>query len=154
MSSLASIHDFLRQKRLAMIGVSRQPRDFSRQLFNELCRRGYDVVPVNPEAGEIEGRKCFASIEDIHPQVDGAVIMTSAEATGRIVPQCARAGVKRVWLYRAGGAGAVNEQALEFCRSHDMAVIPGECPFMFLPEAGWIHRFHGIVRKVFGGYPH
>jgi hypothetical protein len=24
---------------------------------------------------------------------------------------------------------------------------------MFLPEAGWIHRLHGLVRKITGTYP-
>lgn len=54
MSSLARIREFLGQKRLAIVGVSRQPRDFSRALFREFCSRGYEVVPVNPAAREIE----------------------------------------------------------------------------------------------------
>jgi hypothetical protein len=40
------IEDFLSQKRLAVVGVSRQPEDFTLGLFRESCRRGYDVVPV------------------------------------------------------------------------------------------------------------
>jgi hypothetical protein len=31
--------------------------------------------------------------------------------------------------------------------------VPGECPFMFLPEAAWIHRAHGALRKITGPYP-
>jgi predicted CoA-binding protein len=45
--SLETIDDFLTQKRIAMAGISPDPANFSVQLFQELCRRGYDVVPVN-----------------------------------------------------------------------------------------------------------
>src|ERR1017187_7078098 len=79
MSSLALVQDFLGQKRLAVVGVSRKPDDFSRKLFCELRDRGYDVVPVNPEVDEIDGKKCFAHLQDVQPPVDGALLMTSPD---------------------------------------------------------------------------
>ncbi len=154
MSSMALIRDFLSQKRLAMVGISREPKDFSRTLFDELCARGYDLIPVNPAADEIAGHRCFAHLRDIPPPIDGALLMTSSDVTPGVVQECAQAGIKRVWMYRAGGAGAVNPEAVSFCKSHDIAVIPGECPFMFLPETGWFHGVHGLVRRITGRFPH
>jgi predicted CoA-binding protein len=58
--SFETIEAFLAQKRIAMIGISRNPKDFSASLFSELERRGYDIVPVNPKASEVMGRPCFA----------------------------------------------------------------------------------------------
>src|SRR5947209_5435536 len=46
--SIETIEDFLRQKRIAMVGLSRESKDFSVMLFEEFRRRGYDMVPVNP----------------------------------------------------------------------------------------------------------
>ncbi len=54
-ASLDTIEDFLAQKRVAMAGISRDPVNFSVRLFEELCRRGYDVVPVNPNTSEVHG---------------------------------------------------------------------------------------------------
>jgi len=68
-ASLEIIEDFLAQKRIAMAGISRDPANFSLKLFEELCRRGYDVVPVNPNTAEVQGRRCFARVQDIHPQL-------------------------------------------------------------------------------------
>jgi predicted CoA-binding protein len=153
MSSMALVQDFLGQKRLAVVGVSRKPDDFSRKLFCELRDRGYDVVPVNPEVDEIDGKKCFAHLQDVQPPVDGALLMTSPAVSDRVVEECARAGIGRVWMYRAGGAGAVSSQAMRFCESHGISVIPGECPLMFLPQGHWFHRLHGLVRKITGRYP-
>ncbi len=153
MSSMALVEDFLEQKRLALVGVSRKPEDFSRKLFCELRNRGYDVVAVNPFADEIDGQPCFAYLKDVHPPVDGALLMTSPEASERVVQECVAAGIRRVWMYRAGGAGAVSSQAVRFCESHSISVIPGECPLMFLPQGSWFHRLHGVVRKITGKYP-
>jgi len=136
-----------------MIGISRKPNDFSVTLFNELCRRGYDMVPVNPNTIEMLGRRCFASVQDIQPRVEAALLMTTPSATDDVVSDCAEAGISRVWMYRAGGQGAVSTKAQKFCQEHGMRVVAGECPFMFLPQAGFAHRIHGLIRKITGGYP-
>jgi len=135
-----------------MVGVSRNPRDFSVMLFKELVGRGYEVVPVNPRVPEVEGRRCFARVLDIEPAVDGVLLMTSPGVTEAVVSDCAAAGIKRVWMYRAAGTGAVSDKAVAFCRERGIAVVPGECPYMFLPHPG-LHGVHGFIRKITGRYP-
>jgi len=152
-ASLEAIEDFLAQKRIAMAGISRDPKSFSVQLFEELCRRGYDMVPVNPNAAELNGRRCFPRIQDIQPPVEGVLLMTSPAGTEKVVHDCAEAGIRQVWMYRATGEGAVSEKAVTFCQEHGMHVVPGECPFMFLPDTAGFHRFHGFIRKITGRYP-
>jgi predicted CoA-binding protein len=151
--SLDSIEDFLAQKRIAMVGISREPGSFSVQLFKELSRRGYDVVPVNPQTPNIQGRRCFAHVQDIEPPVEAALLMTSPEGTDAVVSDCAEAGIRRIWMYRAAGRGAVSDQAVQFCREHGIRVVAGECPLMFLPRSGGIHRLHGFLRRITGRYP-
>jgi hypothetical protein len=151
-ASLDVIEDFLAQKRIAMVGISREPKNFSVSLFNELCRRGYDVVPVNPQASEIQGHRCYARVQDIQPPVDAALLMTSPAVTEAVVVDCAQAGIGRIWMYRAAGDGAVSPKAVEFCRKHGIQFVPGECPFMFLPGNGF-HGIHGLIRKITGRFP-
>ncbi len=150
--SLQSIETFLAQKRIAMVGASRNPGDFSVSLFDELCRRGYDVIPVNPGATCVRDHRCFARVQDIQPPVIAALLMTSPEVTESVVADCAVAGIKHIWMYRAAGKGAVSPKAISFCQEHGMDVIPGECPFMFLSSGG-VHRLHGFFRKITGRYP-
>jgi predicted CoA-binding protein len=150
---LELIREFLAQPRLAVVGVSHQPKDFSRMLFRELHSRGYNAIPVNPAAQEIEGVRCFARLQEIQPAVENVLLMTSPAVTNVVVQDCAAAGVKRVWMYRAVSKGAVSPEAVAYCETHGMAVIPGECPFMFLPRGAWYHRVHGWVRKISGQYP-
>lgn len=153
MTTLDQITNFLGTKRLAIVGVSRNPKDFSRSLFREFLRRGYDAVPVHPAAGEIEGLRCFESLRQVAPPVEAALLMTSPTATEQVVRDCAKAGVSRVWMYRAMGAGAVSGEAVRYCESQGLDVIAGECPWMFLQRSGFPHRLHGLFRKVTGRYP-
>ena len=149
---LDAIERFLAVRRLAMVGLSRDPKHFSVALFKELLRRGYDVIPVNPNAAQIDGRHCYARVADIQPPVEAALLMTPASASGAAAADCAQAGVRRIWFYSAGSGGAVTEAALAFCRNHQIEVVPGECPYMFLPNNG-LHAIHGWINKLIGKYP-
>jgi predicted CoA-binding protein len=149
----AEIDCFLRHDRFAMVGVSRDPKHFSRYLLKELRAHGYDVIAVNPSAKEIEGRPCFANVKAIEPPVDAALLMTPPAETINIVQDCADAGIREVWMHRGGGQGAVSQVAVAFCREKGMQVIEGECPLMFLPNTQFPHRVHGFFRKLVGSFP-
>jgi len=151
--SLETIADFLAQKRIAIAGISRDPASLSAKLFEEFCRRGYDVVPVNPNTAVVQGHRCYARVQDVEPPVQTVLLMTSPDVTDTVVRDCAEAGVRRVWMYSAGGKGSVSSQAIQFCREREIQVVPGQCPFMFLPDTAGIHRLHGFVRKITGRYP-
>jgi predicted CoA-binding protein len=146
-------NDFLGQHRIALVGVSRDPRDLSRSLFRELRGRGYDVVPVHPVLDSVDGVPCARRLQDVRPPVDGALLMTPPAATELVVRDCAEAGVARVWLHRGAGRGAVSPAAVAYCREHGIAVVEGACPFMFLPAAGLVHRTHGFFARLFGRHP-
>jgi uncharacterized protein len=153
MASLDQIRAFLGVKRLAIAGVSRNPNDFSRLLFREFLQRGYNAVPVHPGGGEIEGRTCFVRLQDVVPPVEAVLLMTSPTATEQVARDCAEAGVKYVWMYRAAGTGAVSGPAVDYCESRGIDVIAGECPMMFFEDTAFLHRLHGLVRKITGRYP-
>ena len=70
-----------------------------------------------------------------------------------MVCDCAEAGVRRVWLYRAGGKGAVSREAIECCKENGIQVVDGHCPFMFLPATAFPHRAHGFLLKITRRYP-
>jgi predicted CoA-binding protein len=153
MTTRKTIDEFLGVKRLAVVGVSRNPKDFTRKLFRELRSRGYDVVPVNPGATEVDGVPAVRRVSDVSPPVDGALLLTRPAVTAEVARECQEAGIRRIWMYRATGAGAVSLQAVEFCERNGMSVVAGECPFMFLPGAAFPHRFHAFCRKLVGSYP-
>src|SRR5512145_2721 len=101
--NLENARSFLKSRRIAFVGLSRNEQDFSRLVFRELAKRGIDVVPVHPAMAQAEGRPCFARLQDVTPAVDAAFLMTKPEVAERVLADCVQAGVKRIWFHRGGG---------------------------------------------------
>ena len=151
--SLETIEDFLAQKRIAIVGASRDPKSFSIMLLKEFVRRGYEVIPVNPKTPNVLGLTCYGRVQDIQPPVQGAILLTSPQVTEATIAECAKAGIPRIWIYGANGKSNVSQKTLASSEEQGIKVIAGQCPFMFLPGSGGVHRLHGFVRKVTGRYP-
>jgi predicted CoA-binding protein len=149
-SSLDEAQAFLAAKRIAVVGVSRNAKDFSRMVFAELARRGLDVVPVNPALGEaaVDGRRAFARVGDVAPAADAALLLVPAARAEEAVKDCLAAGVRRIWFHRGAGAGSASAEALAMCREGGVVPVQGLCPFMALPDAGFPHRVHGFFRRA------
>jgi predicted CoA-binding protein len=135
---------------MAVVGVSRDPRHFSRAVFAEMKRRGYDVVPVNPLGGTVDGIACVRRVQDIQPTVEAAILMTPPAVTERVAEDCAEAGIRQVWMHRGMGVGAASPAAIDYCRAKGIAVVTDACPFMYLPETGFVHRAHRWCRQALG----
>src|SRR5450830_254747 len=153
MTTKQQVDDFLALKRIAVVGVSRDPKGFGTALWQEFRQRRYEAIPVNPVANEIDGQPCFARVQDIKPGVDGVLIMTNKKSTDQIVKDCAKAGVKHVWMYGGMAPGAATKSAVAFCEEHGISVVEGLCPYMFLSGTPAFHAPHRIFKKLTGSYP-
>ncbi|MEW5847658.1 MAG: CoA-binding protein [Myxococcota bacterium] len=147
------VEEFLAQKRIAVVGVSRTKKDAANGIFVKLRDEGYQVFAVNPNATVVEGAPCYARVSDIPGGVDAVVIVTRPEATEEVVRDCHRVGVTRVWMHNNTFLpGSTSEAAVAFCREHDMKVIPAGCPMMHLsPDVG--HACMRWVLQVSGRLP-
>ena len=150
MEDTEAIRRFLACRRIALVGVSRDPKDFSRAVLRAFLERGYDVVPVNPAANgaDVEGRRCLRSVVDATPPVEAALLLTAPARTAAVAVECVAAGVRRVWMHRGMGAGAASPEALAVCARAGVEVVAGACPFMYLPGAGVPHRIHGFIHRL------
>jgi predicted CoA-binding protein len=150
------VTDFLAQKRIAVMGVS---RDHSRRpvgnlIYRRLKDSGHDVVAVNPNMESFEGRSCYSDLKSIPGGVDGAVIITRPEATEQIVRDCSEAGVRRVWMHQGmGGGSSVSPKAVAYCREHDIGVIAGACPMMYGEKVDFGHACMRWMLGVTGKLP-
>jgi uncharacterized protein len=135
-----AVAQFLEGRRFAVAGVSRQPGQAANAVFRRLRRAGYEVVPVNPNAPEVEGVVCYPSIAAVPGSLYGVVIATAPEVSTQIVHQCADRAVARVWFHRSFGQGSVSEQAVRACEARGVASIVGGCPLMFCEPIDIGHR--------------
>ncbi len=151
--TLSTIDAFLSAKHIAVIGSSRNPKEYSRLLFRELIKHGYDAIPVNPFVDALDEHQCFKNVKDISPVPDGALILLPEDKTEQAVIDCADAGIKNVWLHRHVAGGVSDTRAIFRAEERGISLITGFCMFMFLPKSSVIHKFHGTIMKLIGIYP-
>ena len=148
----ASIAEFLRGKRFAVAGVSRNPRDFSNAIFRKFKAAGYEVVPVNPTATSVEGVTCYPDLASIPQPIDGVFAATAPQASLELIAQCAARRVPRIWFHRSFGQGSVPREAVKTCQQHGVQCIAGGCPMMFVPPVDVGHRcmrwWLGLTHKL------
>jgi len=152
-TSMDAARAFLASGRIAVVGVSRDRREFSRYVLRELLARGIDAVPVSPMLAEAEGRVAAPSVRAVAPPPDAALLLVPASRAAEAVRDCLAAGVRSIWLHRGGGPGAASEEAIALCRASGVEPILGLCPFMALPGAAFPHRLHGGIRRALGRPP-
>lgn len=146
--------EFLAGKRVAVTGVSRQPKGHGSNLvYQRLRERGYEVFAVNPNADEVEGDPCYHDLRSIPGGVDAVVIATRPDIAEETMRECAELGIKHVWMHRGPGTGSVSQAAADYGRQHGVAVIDGGCPCMFEPTADLGHKAMRVVFTLSGNVP-
>jgi predicted CoA-binding protein len=152
----AKVDEFLAQKRIAVAGVSRDNSHHpaGNLIYKRLKQSGHDVFPVNPSMQSFEGDRCYPNLQAIPGGVDGVVVITRPEVTQQIVRDCDAAGVRRVWMHESLAKGSsVSQEAVEFCRQHDINVIAGACPMMFGDDVDFGHKCMRWIMGVSGKLP-
>ena len=152
----SKVNDFLAQKRIAVAGVSRgkESHAAANMIYHRLKATGHEVFPVNPHMQTFDGARCYPNLQSIPDGVDGVVIVTKPETTRHIVEDASKAHVPRVWMHKSmGQTSSVSPEAVEFCRDHNITVIPGACPMMFVQGADFGHTCMRWMLKLTGGLP-
>lgn len=149
MITQAEIDSFCRAHALALVGASRRSNAFGNLLLKGLRENGVQVLPVHPEAEEIEGLPCVPRLATLPKSVDGLVI---ALPRGKVLPvleDAQAAGIPRVWLQQ----GSESPEALAYAEAKSLPITYGHCLLMFLPQGAAIHRWHHSLWKWFGKVP-
>jgi len=149
MTSKAIVTDFVSQKKLAVVGVSRQGKKFGNMAFRELKAKGYKLLPVHPQAETIEGERCYPSLAALPESVDAVLVVVPPAETEKVVREAAAAGIKRVWMQQ----GAESPAAIKVCQDNGLSAVHGECILMFAEPAAWFHRAHRWAWKLLGKLP-
>jgi predicted CoA-binding protein len=143
------IDNFYKEKRIAIAGVSRNPKKFGYQVLNELTKKGYEILPVNPKASSINDIACYPEIENLPADVASLLILTPKDQTDDILKKAINKGIKNIWVQQMSETSDTLKIANEFNKE----IIHHKCIFMFADGIGGIHKFHRTIVKLFGGLP-
>ena len=110
-------------RRVAVVGVSANPERPSYQVASYLIEHGYDVIPVNPGAGEILGRVSYPDLSAIPGGVEVVDIFRRPEYVPPIVEEAIKTGARVIWMQE----GIINEEAASRARQAGLTVVMDRC---------------------------
>jgi acetyltransferase len=114
---------------VAVVGASRDPEKIGYQCLRNLVEGGYEgrIYPINPNASEIMGLKCFPSVLEVPGEIDLALIVVPAKIAKRAVEDCARKGVKAIAMITAGFSEIGNKEGedeiVRICRENGIPLL-------------------------------
>ncbi len=110
---------------MAVVGLSPDPKKPSYRIARYLAEQGYNIIPVNPNAREILGRKSHPDLSSIPEKVDVVEIFRRPEYVMPIVEEAIKIGARAVWMQE----GIVNEEAAVRARDAGLLVVMDKCMF-------------------------
>jgi uncharacterized protein len=110
-------------KTIAVIGLSTNSVKDSHRVALFLQSRGYRVIPVHPQSGEILGEKTYQSLRDIPEKIDVVNIFRPPSEVMGIVEQAIGVKAKVVWAQE----GIVDNAAAEKAMAAGLTSIMGKC---------------------------
>lgn len=129
------LETLLYPKAIAVIGASRNPEKVGYALLANLVNSGYegDIVPVNPEAGEILGKTCYRTLAEYKGQIDLGIVVVPGKFVREAIQNCINSGAKSVIVITAGfrevsAKGAEAEKELvELCHANGVRMVGPNC---------------------------
>ena len=111
-------------KNIAVVGMSRDPAKAAHFVPKYMIERGFNVIPVNPSAVEILGRRTYSRVSDIKSQVDILDVFRPSEDVYPIVEDSIRKrGIRVIWLQE----GIHNSDAEKIARANNIEFVFNRC---------------------------
>ncbi len=117
------IRDILSLKKVVVIGMSKHSSKAAHFVPKYLYENGYDVIPVNPTADEILGKKCYDSVSEVNGEIEIVDIFRPSDQVLPIIQEAIKKKPKVIWLQE----GIHNSQAEELARKEGIKVVYNRC---------------------------
>ncbi|HHH77926.1 MAG TPA: hypothetical protein ENL18_01770, partial [Thermoplasmatales archaeon] len=126
---------------VAVVGASSRPGKIGYEILKNAASSGSDVYPVNPNAEQILGMKCYPSVSAIEEKVELAVVAVPPEKILDVVEDCGNKGVKAMVIISGGFGEAGNEELeremVRNARARGIRIIGPNCIGIYNAENGF-----------------
>lgn len=117
------IREIYNLKNIVIVGLSKDAEKQSHRVAAYLMTKKYKIIPVNPTAEKILGKKVYARLQDIEEPIDIVNIFRPSEDVPDIVEEALKTKAKVIWLQE----GIINEKAAEVARKAGLKVVMNRC---------------------------
>jgi predicted CoA-binding protein len=111
-------------KNIAVVGMSKSEGKAAHYVPKYLIDRGYNVIPVNPTAGEMQGRRSYPAVSSVPEKIDIIDIFRPSEEVPAIVEDALKKkGIKVIWMQE----GIYSKEAERMAREKGVEVVYNRC---------------------------
>ena len=110
-------------KTIAVVGLSSDPMRPSFGVSQYMQRKGYRIIPVNPNEKNVLGERAYASLSEVGEKVDLVDIFRRPEFVPEIVDEVIRLKIPALWLQE----GVVHHAAAQKARDAGIMVVMDRC---------------------------
>jgi acyl-CoA synthetase (NDP forming) len=137
-ADVASLRPVFAPESVVVIGASRRREAIGRVILENIRRGGYAgrLYTVHPQARQINGDRCLASVLGLPEPADLAVIAVPAPAVLGVAEQCGQRGVRSLVVITSGLDAMACADLLAVCRRHGMRLIGPGCFGVAVPARG------------------
>ena len=108
---------------IAVVGASPKPDRDSYRIAEYLIKKGFDVIPVNPAAPEILGRKCYPDLKSIGKKIDIVNVFRAPEHIPPIADEAIAVKAECLWLQ----SGISHDEAAQKASDAGLYVVQDRC---------------------------
>ena len=145
------VESFLSSKNVAVAGISRNPKtETGNAIYNKLKSAGYNVYPINPNADNIEGDKCYHDLKSVPEKIEAVMISTNPNTAVSVAKECKELGIEKVWFHKTIGKGSYSNDAVNFFFFFWITAIESGCPMMHIKPVDFPHKCIHFTLKLFG----
>ena len=134
----AVVQAALRERRIAIVGLSGNELRASHFVGYYMQRHGYEIVPVNPRETEVLGETSYASLRDVPGPVGVVDVFRDPGAVPDIARDAVAIGAKFLWLQY----GVISEEGVRIALDGGMQVIVDRC--LKVEHARYRGRMHWL----------
>jgi predicted CoA-binding protein len=119
------IRKFYMLKNIAVVGMSKNEDKAANYVPKYLIDHGYNVIPVNPNATEILGRRSYPTVSSIPDKIDIVDIFRRSEDVPSVIEDAIKKeGIKVIWMQE----GIYSKEAERMAKDKDIsAVVYNRC---------------------------
>lgn len=118
------ITKFYTLKNIAVVGMSKNEDKPAHYVPKYLIDHGYNVIPVNPTATEILGRKSYPTVSSIPDKIDIIDIFRRSEDVPSVVEDVIKKeGIKVIWMQE----GISSKEAEKIAKEKDISTVYNRC---------------------------
>lgn len=113
---MSAVKTMLNKKTWAVVGVSKDRSKFGYKVYKRLKDAGYTVYAINPKLTELDGDPVYPDLASLPNVPDVVNCVVPPAVTTSIIPQCAKEGIKYVWMQ----PGADCKEAFSLAKEKDI----------------------------------